>query len=302
VSGDYLIAQTWLQDIQSKVNKLAGGFALSIWDQEDQSRPKASIVDLKLRDLVAEKCRLDKAVTDSVWAAQQGQVGKQALSVYETKLEEQDIACDEQFTSLWTTRVVVKAQLYSAGIEEIHDENLRNQLSELLKSHLASELVPQASSRAKSKGFLKSPRKKLSSRLAKLQTALPGKNDYAAMMEELEKFNSKINLSSPSSAQLKEEKSKLLQDMAKAMNKDQDSARLFLGLLIIIFGANHNGILYATGKFAPKILKMLKQQQSDEDTAWLDQVKDSIKAGTTTDEMKNKMRAMATDKTRLALM
>jgi hypothetical protein len=92
---------------------------------------------------------------------------------------------------------------------------------------------------------------------------------------------------------LEEKKHALLSDMTAAMAKDEDAPRLFISLLIILYSSYHPSVLYATGKYVPKLLKALKPDIEAEQAKWLEEVKDAIKAGKATQEMKISMRKLA---------
>jgi hypothetical protein len=288
-----------MKALELKSKELSSNRAQAIWSRDEQNRPKLAATEGQLKEDIRRAESLESSLVDAIWVSDDRQLSKTAISAYDNKLEELDSQCDAQFNSMWNSRVMSKIHLYSHGLSEISDKNLHDQLAELLRSHITTELVPSAATRAKSKGLLKSPRYKVASRLSKTQSSLPGKKDLSAVIEELGKFGAHIELPGLNEEHLQEEKASYAKDMVKTMQRDEDSARLLLCFLIVLFSSKHQGIIYATGKFAPKILKMLKPALSSEDGEWLDQVKDSVKAGTTTDEMKSKMRTMAADLTRV---
>jgi hypothetical protein len=276
-----------------KAKEAASNLATSTWNSEDLPRPRVPVVESKIKVSLVKQEMLEKSLADNLWTGKR--LADSAREAYESQLKTLDISADEQFQVQWSSRVTSKVQLHAQGLENIEDKTLRDQLSELLQSHIALELVPLAAKRAKTRGLLKSPRHKVASRLAKLQTFLSTPSQLSHTMEELGKFHKQAEVPQLDVTELKTEKSNYLKDMAKKMTADEDAARLFLCLQIILFGSHYSGVLYATGKFAPKIFKIVKPKLLDEDVRWLEEAKDSIKAGNTPDEVKVKMRSLASN-------
>lgn len=217
------------------------------------------------------------------------------LGTYNTVTNQLEIVCDDQFKKLWMTRVVESTRLYSAALQAMDDSPLKSQLEMLLRAHIVSEVVPTTANKAKTRKLLRSPHLKLSSRLPKLQSTLSSnlKKELQSVIEELEKFNEKIGIQTYEESTLHQNKKEYLSNLTESMAKDEDSVRLFICLLIILYSSASSGVLYATGKFAPKLLKFLKASLDTEQALWLEQVKDAIKAGSITEEMKHTMRSMA---------
>lgn len=68
---------------------------------------------------------------------------------------------------------------------------------------------------------------------------------------------------------------------------------LFLYLVVILHATNYPGIVYATGKYAPKLMKMLKEKVSEEDMGRLEAWKEGAKTGRVGAEGRAGIRGMA---------
>jgi hypothetical protein len=72
-----------------------------------------------------------------------------------------------------------------------------------------------------------------------------------------------------------------------------DAPLMFLSLVLVLFSRNHPGVIYATGKFAPKLLKQLKAQLSSEDYEEAERLKELAKTGKLAKDDRDRMVHMA---------
>jgi hypothetical protein len=68
---------------------------------------------------------------------------------------------------------------------------------------------------------------------------------------------------------------------------------LFLMLVIVLFAKHHDGVVYATGKFAPKLLKELKGKMESEQYGQVEKWKEAAKTSSLTAEDRADMVKMA---------
>jgi hypothetical protein len=299
VVGDYAVNNQWLQKLYNKAREFASSVAEENWEQEDSQRIKPTVLTSTIGNMIAKDIDSDhdkdKSSVLSILTSGNTELSTTISKAYASKFDELELSCDEQFNRQWISRVVDKVRLHAPAIHSMEDGNLKTQLEELLRTHITTDIIPQTSNRAKAKRLLRSHRLKLSSRLPKLRISLEETKDLASTVEEIEKFNSKIGVEKYDEKTLQEKSRTHLADMVEAMTKDEDSPRLFLCLIIILSSSQYPGVLYATGKYAPRLMKALKHTMDSEQAQWLEQVKDAIKAGDVTEEMKEKMRKMASE-------
>jgi len=87
-----------------------------------------------------------------------------------------------------------------------------------------------------------------------------------------------------------------LKELVEKMANDLDGPRLFLSTIIVLFSSKYGkGLLYATGKFAPRLLKVLKVSLDDEQVKSLERIKDAVKAGTVSEGDRVEMRSIAAE-------
>jgi hypothetical protein len=296
IIGDYAVSKHWLQAINQKASDLASKVAEESWEAEEPQRLKSTVLISKVKDMMSQALIHDgepESLAHSFVSDRSNDLGASILKAYTSKMDELEMNCDEQFKQLWTSRIVDKVRLYVEALNTMETGSLKTQLEELLRSHIVTELVQQTVNRAKAKKMLKSSRLKLATRLAKLQSSLGESQNLGSVVEEVEKFNKKIGVEDHDVDVLVQKKHVYLTDMTAAMAKDEDAPRLFISLLIILYSSYHQGVLYATGKYVPKLLKALKPDIDAEQAQWLEQVKDAIKGGKATQDMKDSMRNTA---------
>lgn len=217
-----------------------------------------------LQNLVKEKT-LERAIDD-------------AFSTRISELEKQNEA---DFANFWADRVVTRVVTYSEALAAVEDQKLQDQLSELLAQYLQKDLVPDALSKATSQRLVSS--RKTRKNVQRLESALSaGSMDVPALTTSLDKFNKKQSIDAPASSALESSKATMLGDMARRMQKQKksDGPLLFLTLIVFLFAKHNAGVVYATGKFAPKLLKQLKAVLDAETYAQLEAWKEAARAGT----------------------
>lgn len=203
---------------------------------------------------------------------------EESFSAELLELEKQN---ETEFADFWTDRVATRTAIYTEGLTVIEDQKLQGQLSDLLAQYVQKDLVPDAISKATSQGLVLS--RKTRKNIQKLESALSLDNmDVSALATSLDKFNKKQSIEAPAGPALEASKGTMLSDMARRMQKQKksDGPLLFLTLVVFLFAKSNAGVVYATGKFAPKILKQLKSALDAEQYAQLEVWKEAAKAGT----------------------
>lgn len=285
VLGDYAMQLAWVRELLNIAEGAGSSLADEVW-KLDEPRPKGSALNSRLRDHMSQK--VDGQMVDELWGGGPG-LGIDAVGSFDRRMDDLELDRDEQFVALWQARVVDKIRLHEQALSHLGDEALRAQLDELLQAYIRSDLIPSTITRAKAKGLLR--RSRWIALAAKVQA--DAEKGPKEPLSELDKFNTRLGILDYSKEELIDRRDAYLKDMVALMMKDGDAARLFIRLLIVLLAKDSEGALYATGKFAPKLLKLVKPKVDDADGVWLEQMKNSIKAGTVSDEMREAMRERA---------
>jgi hypothetical protein len=214
----------------------------------------------------------------------------EAFSARISELEKQN---EVEFADFWTDRVVTRIAIYSEGLATVGDERLHDQLSELLAQYIQKDLVPDSLSKATSQGLMAS--RKTLKNVRRLESVLSGgKADVPALMSSLDKFHKKQTIDAATTSALASSKATMLGDMARRMQKQRksDGPLLFLTLVVFLFAKHNAGVVYATGKFAPKLLRHLKPKLDTEHYAQLEAWKEAARAGSLSAEDRDGMKKM----------
>lgn len=186
---------------------------------------------------------------------------------------------EKEFGTFWAERVPLRVFNYTQGLKSVQDSKLQEQLSELLSAYLQKDFLPDVVSKARCQGLVcsKRTRKNVNRFEATLKT---GKSDLSSVLSTVEKFSKKQGFPEVEADAAAEAKKALVQDMMRRMQKPKtDAPLMFLSLVIILFAKQSEGVVYATGKYAPKLLKQLRTQLSSEEYEKVDKWKESAKAG-----------------------
>ncbi|KAJ4413260.1 hypothetical protein N0V91_000234 [Didymella pomorum] len=212
---------------------------------------------------------------------------------FSTRISELEKQNEADFADFWTDRVVTRVSIYSEGLATVEDEKLQDQLSELLAQYIQKDLIPDALSKAASQGLMASRRTLKNVR--RLESVLStGKPGVPSLTSSLDKFQKKQSVDAPTSSALDSSKRTMLSDMARRMQKQRksDGPLLFLTLVVFLFAKHNAGVVYATGKFAPKLLRHLKPKLDAEQYAQLEAWKEAARSGTLSAEDRNGMKNM----------
>ncbi|KAH3943615.1 hypothetical protein HBH98_028480 [Parastagonospora nodorum] len=196
---------------------------------------------------------------------------------------------EADFATYWTDRVTSRLEIYTIGLESIPDLKLKEQLNTLLATYLQSDMLPDALVKARAQNLVMS--RKTRKNIDKLENALKATKDLPHIFSTLEKFTTKQSIS-PLLARTSPKKS-MLADMQRRMAKTSDPPVLFLTLVVLLYARYYPGVVYATGKFAPKLMKLLREKVSAEEYAVLEGWKEGAKKGELGEEDREGMRAMA---------
>ncbi|KAH7405659.1 hypothetical protein DE146DRAFT_744022 [Phaeosphaeria sp. MPI-PUGE-AT-0046c] len=203
-----------------------------------------------------------------------------------------EASSDAAFSTFWLERVASRIQIYASGLAPIADPKLQSQLSELLATYIQKELIPDSITKARSQHLVQS--RKAKKNIAKLETTIAGAEPtLGALLPALDKFLTKQTSLSVSDAELAKCKTSMQADMIRRMQKSAAGPVLFLTLIVVLFSRHHDGVVYATGKFAPKLMKQLKARVGEEGYKRLEGWKEGAKAGSLGEGDRVEMRRVA---------
>lgn len=287
--GAWLAAQAdWLDQLDSLIAGRAVQQAQKKWNQLTPD----SDVELALdpADLL-ETLKAGQALASSAQDFIKGKIDETGKAAFDTEISRLSAESLETFSALWRDRVDTRFQLYRLGADAIPDAKLREQLLELLQTHIRAELIPETLSRAEAQGLLRG--KKLKKSVEKLKASLELDGKDTTLTSTLNKFANKL---SPSTTSLADAKTAHLIDLhqtIRALDRDKDGPRLFLALIVVLLAKYQDGVVYATGKFAPKLMRLLKGRVSEEVYGRLERLKEGVKSGKAGREEREEIKELA---------
>jgi hypothetical protein len=288
--GGFILTEEQYSIVKEALLEHAKESAVLQWQQLKDS-PEAEIkFDISI---------ITRMVTDDrpllVELIRERSVERAAEEKYWSEIGEQETQNEIEFAAFWSDRVVSRTTVYNKGLAAIEDAKLKDQLSDLLAMYIQKELIPDAISKARSQALVRS--RKTRKNIQKLETTLgASETEINAIVSTIEKFNKKQLVNPADPATIEDTKKAMMQDMLRRLQKQQkasDGPVLFLTLVILLTAKHCSGVVYATGKFAPKLMKQLKVSLKQEQYEQLEQWKEAAKAGGLGAEDRENMRKMA---------
>ncbi|KAF2436689.1 hypothetical protein EJ08DRAFT_157081 [Tothia fuscella] len=293
--GPYIITCALISDLEFVAKRLTTEYVNHQWNElVDVLTVQEALADPKFLQVFYEESDVDLDLLSRLWANTDRGIYLAAKTAYDDRLSQLRTDAAEQFTIQWKSRVVCKVQLYTQGLLSLRDSPLKESLQELLYTYISQDLIPSNLDRAKAKSLIRSPL--TSKNIKKLEEAIrSASKEKSSPLDALAKFTKKMNIESATEDELVTAKNECIRDIAQSMEKDKDGPRLFLGALTNLFASKHEGILYATGKYAPRLLKFLKDDLEAGLVAKLEEIKEAVKAGKVDDAMREHLRSIAKD-------
>ncbi|KAE8831996.1 hypothetical protein HRS9139_06238 [Pyrenophora teres f. teres] len=202
-------------------------------------------------------------------------------------------ANEADFATYWSDRCISRYNIYSTGLKAVSDPKVHDQLAQLLAAYTTKELIPDTLAKARAQRLVQSRRTRKN--IARLSGVLETVDGVAGIATALDKFNKKQGVEAPGETTLVAAKRAMVEDMLRRLQKQKavDGPVLFLTLVVVLFARQYDGVVYATGKFAPKLLKQLKgtldKEQYEKVEAW----KEAAKTNTLSAEDRADMVKMA---------
>lgn len=291
VFDTYIVQLTFIGDLKFVAQRIATQFAEEHWEQNvDVQSMQAVLSSPSFLEKIRSESELEMALLETMWAKTEEGIYVAARNTYEQRRAALQAESQAEFSILWKARVVLRAQLHSIGLDALEESPLKEQLREVLWAYVNQDLLQPVIKRAKSKGLIRT--QSMQKTMAKLLDTLAQKEHRTSPLEALGKFNKKNGIDLPTAEEMETTKQGYLNDLTASMEKVTDGPRLFLGVVINLYATSHDGVLYATGKFAPRILKLLKPSLEAEKYARLEGIKDAVKAGKVDESIREEMRSM----------
>jgi hypothetical protein len=199
-------------------------------------------------------------------------------------------ANESAFAAFLTDRALSRLHMHMLALHTISDTTQHTQLSALLATHAQTDLLPDTLLKARSQGLVLS--RKSRKNVQKFESALyaaTGTPELSSILSIIDKFGKKqgIDTSTFQTSSSEQTKQTMMVDLRHRLQKAPkagDNPVVFLTLVILLHAKFYEGVVYATGKYAPKIMKLLREKLGGEAYAELERWKDAAKLGSLTKE------------------
>jgi hypothetical protein len=276
--GRYLLQRKWLASaVIPDIEEAAHKIAQKRWREQTAQSPPPQSIDLgDLNSGFSDLGMQDQNLQKALWDHPEVQLRKVAQMALKDRYEELSEQNAQEFAKLWRDRLSAKAELYHHSLNAL-EGSLKDQLADLLNGHITKELVPQTCKRANDRWLLRNERvSKLASKLAnKLSTS----KDLLSTLSSLSEFQQKLSMTPIDAAALDETSTSEVHAWYETFLKDNNDARRFICAVLILLAKKKNCTLYATAKFGPKLLKLVKDDIGSEAYGMMERMKDEVKAG-----------------------
>ncbi|KAH0543758.1 hypothetical protein FGG08_001940 [Glutinoglossum americanum] len=289
---DYLFLADWVQRCHENIEHEARNLAQEHWNKGHELKLPWPLVCEAVGKIYPD---LDIEVVWGILEQRRAKVEAVFLGHMQRLQEEVTL----QFSQAWKEKVLARLSNYRIGVEGLGDSKLRSELYSTLLDYTLKGLVPEFLQKCRSKNLIKG--RSLERIIEKFQQALAGvdagvggpSDQFASVMGAIDAFTRAIKAEALTDTELEERKAAQLREMATNMKRVEDGPRLFLTLVLVIHAAHKPGIIYGTGKYAPRLLKQLAGNIQAEKYEWIQRMKEAAKSGRMTPEEKAGIRAMA---------
>lgn len=295
VVGTYIVSRRFENDMHVLAKETACDQARSVWNDAQNSELGSLSRERLIEQLTT---RASEEVLGLIY---RGKVVTATEDAFKKEIQRLEVETVQEFSKYWNDRVMARLRLHQAGINSLPDEKLRADLTATLLEYKRTVSIPDSLKKAQEKRLVrgKVPKKSvenLQNATMAIGTEIAQVSAGSAALESaLHSFNSSLKIPNLDDESLAQKKQQLITEMATNMKRDKDVARLFLTLVLILLAGKSPGVVYATGKFAPRLLKQLGNMLEPDVLEELRMMKDSVKAGNATEQTKDRMRTMAAE-------
>lgn len=256
------------------------------------------------------------------------EISKEAKTIFDSHIAQLDLEDEQLFTSVWRKEVMLRVLVYYSALQKLEEGKLRMELTSLFVDYLTRDLLPEGSteagrkasrnSKSEARNFLSiDPEtgktgvtfhgKRLVPAVDRLnaQCVLFQQSDVASAALRnaktiMDTFATKLGISGASDEEVTAKQDELVREALRKLettkiNKDKDGSALFLGVVLVLLAKHDKGLLYASGRFVPRLLKLLKSYIDEEQYERLQALKEEVKKGSLSVEQREELIAMVAE-------
>jgi len=168
------------------------------------------------------------------------------------------------FIKSWSSRVAREVRVYIEGLRSLVKSPLHDDCMALLFDYLVA-LIPKLLRAAKNdvhKDGGSGVPSDLDERVEALEKQVKSAGSLDSLLAHLRSFDRSLKIATPDTSASNETKQSRLRELCETLQKDENGPRLFLSLVVILWSTapGVQGIVYITGKFSPRLLRLLAER------------------------------------------
>lgn len=208
--------------------------------------------------------------------------------------EEEDKAAEANYVQLIEAQLWCPLHLYAAGIIEINDPPLKQDLEEAATAHFCQNLIPQATAAAAKQDLRQNPNRQLiNDQLTKAQSNI---RTFSQLQTTMAALGSHLNLPPPCEDLVLQTKFRMLTDAAQSVQHMSRGLDILQNLIWILLATSGPGLFMSSVKYTSRMIKQYDTVGDDPEVAgmlnlWWDKVRD----GAFDEEDLRQMRELAKD-------
>ncbi|KAF3930250.1 hypothetical protein ABW20_dc0105823 [Dactylellina cionopaga] len=188
----------------------------------------------------------------------------------------------------FTDKIYLRFIVNMAALERIQDAGLQDKLAQDLLAYYQKTLLEglvklldrMADSQSKRKNDQIGDTIESVNNACSSDTTSKAMGILRSLQDELRNLMRVIGAEEPSAEITKAKKVEMQRELKTQLDKATDPSLMMLVVLILLFSELEDGILRATGKYAPKLLKILKPKMEEGEYQFLSSVKSAVIART----------------------
>ena len=169
-----------------------------------------------------------------------------------------------QFTKSWSSRVAKEVRVYIEGVKSLSKSPLHDDCKALLFEYL-STLIPKLLKATKNdlhKDRQSGVPSDLGERIEAFEKQVKSATSLDSLLAHMRSFDRSLKIPAYSTSTSDESKRGQFHELCETVEKDENGPRLFLYLVVILWSTSPEtqGIVYITGKFSPRLLRLLAER------------------------------------------
>ncbi|KAK6341907.1 hypothetical protein TWF730_001392 [Orbilia blumenaviensis] len=280
--GGYLVTRELVDELLKSGYVHAVEEAEKAWAATEKGRPMALASGISWRSLstfLVKDDRVPLAVSDSI---AQSFITKVSTR-YSDRVGELRETANAAARMHFVDKVYLRFVINNAAIEKIQDAGVQEKLAQDLMIYYQKIIVEGLAKLRDRVADTQSQRmnERIEDAISTVTNVFSSDDTkpiagLRVIQQELESLIKDLGVNRPTEEAVENKAEEMRRELGLQLDKTSDLSLMLLVVLILLFSEHEGGILRATGKYAPKILKQLRNRLTEEDYEFLSSVKGAV--------------------------